>query len=1066
MKVTDLNDVPAPIGTEPVLIISGGRFKQARLDRLTKPAIDAAQLAADTATEQAGIAAGAAASIGGAVAQTGADRAAVAVDKVAVHADRLAADSAAATAAGALATAAAIAGIARVRDTYALAFADRGTLATDSYVMALVDETRGGARTIYKKLAGGGLQFAGYSPGAREIYVCSVRSADGTYIGDDSYDGLTPDTPKRTLAAARAIAGNNCTVHQFGGSIFYGERVDWGALRGVKFRKYGQGPDPVWTGRTSLAGQVWTRPDPVNWPKVWTTRVTPPANPDYGFATPIQSGSSSVWQPALYDERSGHMRIEDSGIARYFTGVSRAACIQYVNDNPNTFYVAVVGDASVNPIVPNPTIAGTQIDYWLHLADDADPNGGFITHVDQRSIAVIGPDATIEDLVIECSGNKDHIGVTYALNSTPGVWRRVRLKECAIHGCVATGISFENCSAEAAYHGAPYLYGGGGFHNYRGTGLQARSRGFRIVNCRVKGFAVGFYSHGAGAYPLSTGEHEFADIDGAEVLGCMFPFNYGTENQMRGVKIRRMIAKDADSVGYLNGAGTFANGNVTLEDCRFFMQPNTNQPLFWDYGLGGRVKMINSFVYSSSNQNIFAGDQPYASPADYTTLEMIDSIIIGNFNGAPASRSKYNLILSGSVNRATGLQRGSYLGMLYDPFILGKITANAASVIEMPGTSVDDLREIYGNTIDPGVITGVHRQVFQCTVTAADLTLQAAKGETASYSGAPTSGAAGAVGSTAKITTNYPVPTASIGRTIQVTNPYGTGANYTGRVLDKDINGDGTNTMLVTPAPTGAFAGKAFAFASFNQKLYSTVMSPSVTVSADGSQVRVTAGLGRLFRVGMLVRLGQAPDGQFNLRVLRKITAINGDVFTLDRPINGQNFAAPGAGFNSVDGVTDTSHMPLSTTAMIFIFPFVSARRLATGQVGAVSYSVDFVGGELPSTGPIYEYGGYHKFTPYAAGRVELNPYFYTSAAPALPQTGAPTIDHQNGIIDSGFPLAVGDVLTVTANIEVMEWRLSRNLAASPRRAGDILFRPFHNFEIFGEFARRDLGYQSHNRGF
>lgn len=877
---------------------------------------------------------------------------------------------------------------------------------------------------IYGLFAG----LPGFIPGLRDVYVSNVLSPDGTvaYGASDANDGLTPQTPKLTLTGARAVSGKRTRLWQSGGSKWHGENVDWTGCDGIEFLQYGQGPAPVWTCRLSAKALVWTRPNVALYPNVWTTTVVLPANPVQ--ATAIVNNVSSIWQPAMYDENGtdGYKPIEGCGLARRFTGGTRAACLALVQANWGSFYTNVTGSATVNPLTNGE--AGNSIDMYVSLADGSNPNGKEISYVDQRMVATIPPDVSITNLTCECTGSKDFMNVTYSPNSTPGKCRNLTMKECGIHGGVWSGVSFENCRFLAAYHDGPRAFGGGGIHNFRGTQQQGMSRGYTIRNCYVKGFNVGFYSHGAGVFPNppagdpGTWDHDFVEVINSVVEDCNFV--QSISNPRKGTHLKGVRAYNCGSVG-----NVFTS--LTLTDCKISLNDAASDAIFYD--IGKRITLNNSFIYTPIDRWLIVGSSYVAGdlPAVFLTITLNDSAIIGSVigDGGNVARHALNLVLTGTLQPVSGKLRGSYIGRLLGSplWVGGTITANSVSVIECDRLTPEELIAAYPG-ISAGVITGVNNQISTRVLQAADITFANAFQDNTrwvTYAGVPLTGVSGAAGSTATFVLNAGITPTNMGRSIRVEDAYGAGLHYIGRVLHKQPTG---TTITVTPSPTGAFAvAKFFRFGSFNRNIFGSSMSGVVAALAlTGTAVRVSAGSGEFYSAGMKISVSNVPNSP-GKTFSRTVQSVAGDIINFTKALPMAAYYAPQ--FKALDGTGAGIELP--TCSIGFGYPFLQ---------GAVSWRVVF-GDALGDTGAIQQPNtNYGYLGTYVSAAVNVVTDRTTDGV-AIGFHGQPYIvNYGAGIVSSGITLADTDTLTVTAKIEVEMERMSGNVSGDLINAGDLRF--------------------------
>lgn len=835
-------------------------------------------------------------------------------------------------------------------------------IAANEIVMVLADESDLGDRNLYRNEAGVLVRRARLDYKLRRIHVDSIS-------GNDANDGATEDTPLKSLTAAIPLLTDGCVLRLSRGSIWYAQYLSIANRKWMTVEAYGQGNKPQINASTSAwEGAGWTQ-DGVLWYR------------DIIFAENLVAGTrgvaSNTWHIALWDE-GPHTRPDESGIPRSIDGsIGQLANIAALRNKPGHFYALPVGyaDAESEPR----GLATKHFRFYYHPADGTNPNtnGRTLRTTDaMRAAAWFGPGTNVSDVVFRRCGGKDMVSVSHQPIDV-GVFERCEMLEAGCHAIVGGGIEFRNCKVGAAYHDDPINTGGGGFHNFRGIGSGGTSRGFTIYDCEAEGFGSALYSHGDGS---ATPEHDRFDIDGFIVKRCNSVIAAGLT--MRGSRSRRIRAFDISSVGVALERGT------VVTDSEFYMRKSA--ATIWEaYGLSVRAEMIRCFVYfhpdSTGSPLIidpFLVDAA-ATVAQYPTVTLRDTTVAGPFpDPGNSSRFRINLHLKNSV--LTEFKNTSGLPL----WITGEVTVDANSSFEVEGRSGKEVREAYPN-VNAAALTGTRRQTFTKTVAAADIKYFNAV-RTISYAGA-----ANADG-TANLTLNH--NDGIYRRWIRVIDAYGAGLHYEGRVVDPGAVG---LPMVVTPAPTAAFADKAFAIGVFRYPLYRDPITASI--SFDGSQLAVPDGT--LFNVGMTIRVGKV--GKSKSPLVRKVAAINGNILTLDTAVVWASKTNQFT-YNNIDG--SGGRRPLPTVDISW--EFVLLGRNHASQTA-------------PSIGITLVEGGTFTAMQTPNGTTTFSTPAALPTQVLTPTTGEDTqdkaFDIERGFFNAGPSAAIGDILTFIADAEVEE---------------------------------------------
>lgn len=822
------------------------------------------------------------------------------------------------------------------------------------------------------------------------VYVDSIS-------GSDANSGVSPTLAKQTLSAAITLASGITGVGSLriaGGSTFYEPNINFSALSYWTIERYGQGNRPVIDGTTLLSG-TWTQHG--TYTNVWYLAATIPATSGNYAAT-----ASSAWHPAMWDEAAG-TRVEDAYVTRCLNDdtvdgvvVAETAINDFLailDTNPGTFYVHKTGSTEYEP--RNTASNGTTFTFYLATRDGTNPNTNSrsVRVVGGVAVATFGAGQRISDMIFRRTGGKDMIGVAGGALK-PEYFHRCDFLEAAVHGMVLGGVECRDCRAEAAYHGDARRDGGAGFHQFRATSTEGISRGVKMFDITAIGFNSATYSHGTGGSPAT--EHLTFDIDGLVAVNCDTVISQGQTTF--GVRARRVRAIDCE---------TLTGGTLTLEDSVVFL----SNAISIIYGLADVVTLKRCFVYGATaimDPNTLG---TIASASDYPTLYLEDSTVSGTFGNPGGFR----------VQQHWTLVR-SYFGVISANWTVGDITADATSVIQFTAFSDEDLCAAHAGVVS-GARTGWRRQVFTKTIVAGDLSYWNST-RTATYSGTDNGDG------TANLTMSF--NDRSYGRYIRVVDAYGSGLHYEGRITNKGAtSGD---PIVVAPPPSSAFTTKALHGGVFNYQVWKDSISASL--SEDGTQVSVPDGT--KVPVGTRFRVSHPVSGRAGFGV-RTVTARSGNVLTLDTACS---WVAPGQTnfFNSVDGTTITNRQSLPTVTLSF--GFEAAKRAVAGDTRP-KFSVTPVegGGNL-------------------AGTQAANSLNFASAGEVLTSkdTTGTTIgiykgfNQEFGYNDTGFSVAVGDVLTIEADLEIIEDGLT--FAVDPLLAKTCLPHPD------SLVARRQIGYR------
>lgn len=640
---------------------------------------------------------------------------------------------------------------------------------------------------------------------------------------NDSADGLTPATPKQTIAAALALCVAGGTLRLARGRRWY-EDLNF-TVSNLTIRPYGAGVRPLLDGSRAISAGAWTAHATIA--NVWQCTLTLPA------AT-IYSPPSNQWGIMLWDE-VGSKRGIDAALTYYTAGADIAANITYVGSNPGTFTAHKVGSTTKDA---RQTV-GTQFTFYARFSDSFDPSAGAraINYVDMSQHFVLGEGSVIEDLVFQRAGNKDMIGISYATSNQPGIMRRCDLLEASAHAIVGGGMDYEDCFAKGGVYSM--VYSGAGLHNYRDTLNKGTSRGCFFRRCRVDGFYTGYYTHGSD----SGTQHNSFDLRDCEAVNCSIGLSAGLNSAAKTPIIDGFVLKNC-ATGLDLGSG------ANLRRIRYTGTITGNCAFITSNGAGGVVDLEDCSVVFRSAGNCNAFQNTHAS-----TQLVVTANRIAVWRASAAS-------LSGAQKNIKITLTNSIYAAISDATLPWTGVVTAGNTFLQLGKSTLDTLRVANPGIDSTCIAPWVTQVYSRTILDADLSATVG-----------TRAATYVSGSTLSV--SY-VATGSPPRAIRVIDAYGAGLHYDGIVTSSSPTP--TNTVQVSPNPASAFSGKAYKWRMTNALIWPATVD-ICSVSKDGLQL-ATSNIAR-YAVGQYLTVGGV-RGRASFGV-RKITAISGSILTLDR---------------------------------------------------------------------------------------------------------------------------------------------------------------------------------------
>ena len=994
-KVTELPEVIAPVGDEPVITISGGRAKRTRFDRLATIITGAAIAARDLAQGYAQTSSQAATA-------TVLDRVAVATARdtatnaaATARLDKIATDTnlAATQAAAMLAQNAANASSNRKFFlTKLLAGAAFLGLTNGTAVEVNADESRAGQPALYYKDTATNPDALIFARSLADQVI--IFYVDNIY-GTDLNDGQNPRAPIKSLTRLAALCGGEALngSGKFGVVVRLNRNSRWNGqvLTGlppfVRIEGYGQGEGPFIDASVPMSG-AWTAV--AGRTRVWYQDIT--------FATPVigVAGSANSWHLMGFDEAPG-ADIGADGLPRILNG-DPLPDAQYDPWQPQKTTIAVTSQAALLDILEASPIGGITAfkqgstsyeprspsdqnvgDYafriYLKTADGTNPNtNGRTVYVSPMAGCANLPTGVIVDgITFARPGNKDGFSAPNAVNPTNvmsgllgGYSINCKFLQHGGHATVDGGMSHYFFLTRGSFTRDNIKFGCGSLHGFRNQSIAGITPGRVIANGRFERAGVAVYTHGGGGVPVEqhTGT-DVIDCTGRDVNLFLYP-----GQTQRAPKAIRCTIVDCDTIvapdstdgrayiedsTFTGRAGAMISMGTTLPGTRIIMTRSTMQA-----GVGGTVRPLLPDFRNNIRE---------LTPSTWPVFELRASKLIGRMpDPGNVQFCQIGMVVGDGcyVGVFDSQSNDSDMWIRNDAGSPG-IVAAAGARIECRTYSIEALRARFPG-VAAGVETGVRQQVAAKTLTSDDFTYAPiGPGVIASWGG--TANGDG----TATLTTGFNYGAGEVGRYVRITGAGAGGADYFGRVA---AYVDGA-TIKVTPAPPAAFTNKAMLAAALAPMLRDPVTG---YVSADGTQINVPAT--SPISVGQTVRVGKVQASAKAIGI-RKVTARAGQIATLDAPCS---WKAPhdSRQHNAVATPFGESYAKLPAVQLSFAMSFVTPRA---GQPTATYSAIKAEGGTI-------------------SGNAD-----YVN------------IDYENGWWGGIAGLAAGDVLTLTSLIDIPEFR-------------------------------------------
>jgi hypothetical protein len=185
------------------------------------------------------------------------------------------------------------------------------------------------------------------NPGAAPLAFNPVYVDSGA--GSDANNGLTPTTPKQTLAAASALLADGSHLILKRGSTWY-EGVNLTALSNVTLAAYGTGEAPIIDGSAEIP-ETWTQPDAGTYPNLWQVSHTHVLNNNQSQLPVMKNGVQLVKKASDADVNStagSYSSVSDELLASNNPAIIKIYSTVDPNSDGNVYSVPVRMDVLTN----------------------------------------------------------------------------------------------------------------------------------------------------------------------------------------------------------------------------------------------------------------------------------------------------------------------------------------------------------------------------------------------------------------------------------------------------------------------------------------------------------------------------------------------------------------------------------------------------------------------------------------------------------------------------------------------------------------------------------------------
>ncbi|MEO7691271.1 MAG: hypothetical protein ABIS51_18450 [Sphingomonas sp.] len=860
--------------------------------------------------------------------------------------------------------------------------------------------------------------------------------ADSDY-GSDANDGLTQATPKKTLAALVALGAgkSGVTFALARGSHWYGEYPDFSASPWCRVISYGQGTRPVIDGALALFTGAWVIND--TYPNVWMQPITLPH-----VTQGAGPGDANQWHIAMWDEEANltgngigtSAQMDTSYVKRVLNGDPIPDPASYDIDQPKTTTIAVASQAALMAIVnawPNsftvfpaaPStsyeprgLLQTQYVVCFHAKDGSNPNanGRTLRITEQPALAILAKGQDVHDVVFCRNGGKDMLS-GFQFLPTPrhnpsdlgdvfsGNFYNCDFLQAAAHGPVVCGMSGYDCTFEGVYTRDSYSFSCAPFHNFRSSQGVNKSRGYEWVRCRATRFGYMFYSHGVGD---GLAEHTIARIEGGHAKDGIAITVGGQTAQ--GYHVRNMKARDVEALG------ATPYPQAIYEECVIYLRAGVvnymgDGVLLAPAPAVGKLRLVDCQIFALGTKLVLPQGGLSALTSDQFPILELERSVVWAANG---------ILNSGNANymQLHVEMKESYIGpwdststIDSEVWPAGTFVADARSIIETLRTTPDTLRARYAG-VASGVQTGMVKQVWQRTIQAGDLVYVAAN------NAMDATGWVDNGNGTATVATTFNYGTANLSRGIKIAGIQSGGGDFTGVVRGWiDLY-----HIIVAPVPTGASsASGAITIAFYRPNPFRDPVT--AYLSANGTQLNVSDASGMV--VGQILRVAHPIAGRPGYGI-RTIAAITGTIVTLDTPCPWLQ-RSDKTTYRAI--ATPTSGTGRSLPQVILSWGFPIQNRVLHDESYTLPKCVVTPvegGADLTAMQQLDVLDG----TFIQPGLVNLA---FNSVGTAAPYTNA---NYEAGYWSQAFGVAIGDVLTLTCEVDVAEYRMA--FATPPELGG------------------------------
>jgi hypothetical protein len=438
------------------------------------------------------------------------------------------------------------------------------------------DETRGGVISVYQRVGGAWVWQASpfsSSSGGNFIYVNSAAA-------DDTANGYTSATPKKTLAAAVALLGTGSKLILMPNS-HWREQI-------------------VLTGKTDISIETLPGVRPiVSAEQLITAFTINGAGPAYTFTIDLAAIVAARGYAGVFEDgvRLREYKVGDVGIA------DAAAAIAAVEANPGSFYFAGPGTHLAG------WSAGTKT-YYVHASGGGDPgSNGKVYEAYKYDFTATGGTGT------RTKGIRFHLGFHH--DGGGGQTQDCSFERIARHGSLPSVPSMR----EIVMVGDNPAHPGGAFFHSNPSTLVADAMYDRCIAVGDDRFGTlgiaGWYSHGG----PSTIRNK-ATLKNCEAYNLSIVLNIGnvTNIIVEGLKARKFTS-------FL-----FMSGNILLRnvDARGGTGGAGDGGRHFTYGSTAVIQVLKSYLDLMAASFIFSSSGLLGSISfDYCTLIMRDST--GNF---------------------------------------------------------------------------------------------------------------------------------------------------------------------------------------------------------------------------------------------------------------------------------------------------------------------------------------------------------------------------------------------------------------------------------------------------